>query len=156
MFFLWFALPCFFVAELGAGRPKSCHSSSTGAVEVLWGGTTPLESFGGGKKWKQLVFAKNRGIYMSCFLTWLRINYDTWTYERLSFTKAFKLLLWTQSCPKEMLVRSYCPSETCLTSSSGTQWSPLIGPMGPMLIYFNRDVENYTLGRRCWWVFWSK
>ena len=108
------------------------------------------------EKWKQLVFAKNRGIYMSCFLTWLRINYDTWTYERLSFTKAFKLVLWTQSCPKEMLVRSYCPSETCLTSSSGTQWSPLIGPMGPMLIYFNRDVENYTLGRRCWWVFWSK
>jgi hypothetical protein len=145
----------FFVAELGAGRPKSCHSSSTGAVEVLWGGTTPLESFGGGKNGSNLCSQKI--VEFTCHvLTWLRINYDTWTYERLSFTKAFKLVLWTQSCPKEMLVRSYCPSETCLTSSSGTQWSPLIGPMGPMLIYFNRDVENYTLGRRCWWVFWSK
>lgn len=155
MFFLWFALPFF------CGRTR-CRATEIVPFEFnrsRWGSMRRHNAVGviwRWKKWKQLVFAKNRGIYMSCFLTWLRINYDTWTYERLSFTKAFKLVLWTQSCPKEMLVRSYCPSETCLTSSSGTQWSPLIGPMGPMLIYFNRDVENYTLGRRCWWVFWSK
>jgi hypothetical protein len=36
----------------------------------------------------------------------------------------------SRASPKEMLVRSYWPSETCLTSSSGTQWSPLIGGKG--------------------------
>ena len=36
----------------------------------------------------------------------------------------------SRASPKEMLVRSYWPSETCLTSSSGTQWSPLISGKG--------------------------
>jgi hypothetical protein len=98
MFLLWFAL-LVFLAELGAGRPKSCHSSSAGAVEVLWGGTTSAVGVSWRwKKWKQLVFSKNRDIYMSCFLTCLRMNYDTsWTYERLTFNKGSKLVLWTQS-----------------------------------------------------------
>ena len=93
-FWLWVALfRCFF-------WPNSVQGDRNRAIRVQQeplrlyeeAQFQPLESVGGflKKSWHLYV--------MFATVTWLRMNYDTsWTYERLTFNKASKLVLWTQS-----------------------------------------------------------